>query len=355
MDKDHRLRGFEALAGQAAGNPDALAALSLLFSSDGWKSRAAEIASQVLALPGGGTEARTIARHVIATDVPSWHFVIVTDLARNLAYDEALQRAVKPGSRVLEIGTGSGLLAMMAARAGAAHVYTCEMEPAVAIAAREVIARNGFSDRITVISKHSKDVDPAELGGPVDILVSEIVSNEMLGEGVLPAMEDAIGRLVKPGGAIIPARGTIRIALAHLPAPSKSMGMVSGFDLSPFDDLREPNFRIHTNNPRLTLCSEATDLFAFDFTQTEPWQGDRAEAVLRATGEPANGLVQWITLDMDGVGSYENRPSPDSESSAWAAVFHTFERMLDPQPEQPVRAFGQHDMANVRLWIDPPA
>jgi len=354
MDRDDRLRGFEALAGKAAGNPDALAALSLLFSSDGWKSRAAEVAAQALALPDGGVEARTIARHVITTDVPSWHFVIVTDLARNQAYDEALQRAVKPGSRVLEIGTGSGLLAMMAARAGAEHVYTCEMEPAVAIAAREVIARNGLSDRITVIGKHSKDVDPAELGGPVDILVSEIVSNEMLGEGVLPAMEDAIARLVKPGGAIIPARGTIRIALAHLPASRRSMGMVSGFDLSPFDGLQEPNFRISTNTPRLKLCSEAADLFAFDFTRTEPWSSDRAEAALRASGERANGIVQWITLDMDGVSHYENRPSPDSESSAWAAVFHTFERELELQPGQPVRALGQHDMANVRIWADLP-
>lgn len=354
MNKDDRLRGFEALAGHAAGNPEALASLSLLFSSDGWKARAAEIASQVLALPGGSVEARTIARHVITNEVPAWHFVIVTDLARNLAYDEALQRAVKPESRVLEIGTGSGLLAMMAARAGAAHVYTCEMEPAVAIAAREVIARNGFADRITVIGKHSKEIDPAELGGPVDILVSEIVGNEMLGEGVLPAMEDAIARLVKPGGAIIPARGTIRIALAHLPGARKSMGMVSGFDLSPFDDLREANFRIPTNSPRLALRSEAADLFAFDFTRTEPWSGERAEVLLRATGEEANGLVQWITLDMDGVSRYENRPSPDSESSAWAAVFHAFETALVPQPDQPVRALGQHDMANVRLWADLP-
>ena len=42
------------------------------------------------------------------------------------AYDAALRRAIRPGCRVLEIGTGSGLLAMMAARAGAAQVVTCE-------------------------------------------------------------------------------------------------------------------------------------------------------------------------------------------------------------------------------------
>lgn len=354
MNKDDRLHGFEALVRQANGNAPALAALSLLFSSDGWKSRAGEIAAQVLALPDGDVAARTIARHVITTDVPQWHFVIVADLARNLAYDQALQRAVTPGSRVLEIGTGSGLLAMMAARAGAAHVYTCEMEPAVAMTAREIVARNGFAHRITVIDKHSKDVDVGELDGPVDILVSEIVSNEMLGEGVLPAMEDAIARLVKPGGIIIPAQGTIRVALAHLADFPRTIGTVSGFNLSAFDDLREPNFRIPTNRRGLTLASDAVDLFAFDFTSTAPWSGDRAQATLRATGQPANGLVQWITLDMDGVTAYENRPSTEAPPSAWAAVFHAFETMLDPQDGQDIPVLGQHDMANVRLWIDPP-
>ncbi|MGB3848210.1 MAG: 50S ribosomal protein L11 methyltransferase [Sphingopyxis sp.] len=354
MDKNDRLQGFEALARRAEGNATALAGLSLLYSSDGWKARAAEIASQVLTLPDGDVGARTIARHVITTDVPQWHFVIVTDLARNLAYDAALRRAVTPESRVLEIGTGSGLLAMMAARAGAAHVYTCEMEPAVAMTAREIIARNGFADRITVLDRHSKDVTADELGGPVDILVSEIVSNEMLGEGVLPAMEDAIARLVRPGGAIIPARGTIRVALAHLADLPASMGDVSGFDLSPFDRLREPNFRIPTNRRGLSLCSDAVDLFAFDFASPGPWSGARGQAAVAATGARANGLVQWITLDMDGVTAYENRPSPEAEPSAWAAVFHAFETMLDPSAGQDISILGQHDMANVRLWIDPP-
>jgi len=67
---------------------------------------------------------------------------------------------------VLEIGTGSGFMAACLSRLAAAHVYTCEMEPAVAMTAREIIARNGFADRITVLDRHSKDVTADELGGP---------------------------------------------------------------------------------------------------------------------------------------------------------------------------------------------
>ena len=94
---------------------------------------------------------------------------MVRDEARNAAYDAALRRAVTPGMRVLEIGTGSGLLAMMAARAGARHVYTCEVVPQIAQAAREIVARNGYAERITVLDKHSNAIAPDEIGGPADL------------------------------------------------------------------------------------------------------------------------------------------------------------------------------------------
>ena len=117
--------------------------------------------------------------------VPQWHFAIVRDAARNAAYEEALKRVVTPQTRVLEIGTGSGILAMMAARAGARYVITCEMVPAVAEAAQEIVALNGLSERVRVVAKKSHDLDAErDIGGRADVLVSEIVDNKLLGEGV---------------------------------------------------------------------------------------------------------------------------------------------------------------------------
>src|SRR5262249_45946357 len=51
--------------------------------------------------------------------VPRWHFAMLNDSERNDALAVALERVVRPGSHVLDIGSGSGLLAMVAARAGA--------------------------------------------------------------------------------------------------------------------------------------------------------------------------------------------------------------------------------------------
>ena len=107
---------------------------------------------------------------------------------------------------------------MMAIQAGAAHVYTCEMRPLIARLARDVIAANGMSERITVINRLSTDVrvnasasarDVAATGQlpqRVDVIVSELLESQVLGEGVVPNMRDALARLAVPRSRCVPAR-----------------------------------------------------------------------------------------------------------------------------------------------------
>ena len=350
MDAAERLRGFGALIARAEGNAPAMAALSRLLRTDGWKEAAAGLAARALALAPDDAEVRAIAGEILSADVPSWHFVIVRDTLRNRAYEEALVRAVTPGSRVLEIGTGTGLLAMMAARAGAAHVFTCEMEPAVALAARDVIAQNGLAGRITVLAKRSTDVDPAELGELADVLVSETVSNDMLAENPLPALEDAIARLVKPGGVVIPARGRVRVAFAHdARMATRRIGAISGFDLSSFNRLASPFYQVGVGSPHLELRSDAADLFDFDFQSGGPWPEQRSRVEVRAQDGPINGILQWIALDMDEVGRYENQPGP-AASSSWAALFHPLPKTIESQLGRTGTIFGRHDRTALRVW-----
>ncbi|MDA8254865.1 MAG: tetratricopeptide repeat protein, partial [Betaproteobacteria bacterium] len=130
--------------------------------------------------------------------VPQWHLPMMNDSKRNEAYFAALNAAVTPHSTVLEIGTGSGLLSMMAAKLGAAEVTTCESEPLVAATAKRIIADNGFDQRIKVIAKKSTDVMlRTDLTQPADIFVQEIFSSELLAERVLSTIEDAKRRLLK--------------------------------------------------------------------------------------------------------------------------------------------------------------
>lgn len=79
---------------------------------------------------------RQLAGIILAANVPKFHRSMLLDSRRNAAYREAIEQTVA-GRRVLDVGTGSGLLAMMAARAGATQVYACEANPMLAATARE--------------------------------------------------------------------------------------------------------------------------------------------------------------------------------------------------------------------------
>lgn len=81
------------------------------------------------------------------------------------------------GVTALDIGGGTGLLSMFAAAAGARHVYCCEMNPHLADIARKCIATNGFTDRITVIAKHSKDI---QVGVDIPQVVIESLTHLMI-------------------------------------------------------------------------------------------------------------------------------------------------------------------------------
>lgn len=139
---------------------------------------------------------------------------MIADVGRTSSYARALETNVTPDSVVLDIGTGPGILALLACRAGAAKVYAVEPSDMIQVA-REVAAANGFADRIEFIQAMTTDI---ELPEEVDGVVAEI-------HGVLPLFQksvvsivDARDRFLKPSGWIVPARETLWAALVSSPS-----------------------------------------------------------------------------------------------------------------------------------------
>ena len=81
--------------------------------------------------------------------VNDWHYAMINDAPRNHFYQEALRKVITPETVVLEIGAGSGLLSIMAARAGAKKVIAIEGNPEIASLARRTILANGMQVMLT--------------------------------------------------------------------------------------------------------------------------------------------------------------------------------------------------------------
>jgi protein arginine N-methyltransferase 7 len=322
---------FERLVAAARGNARALLVLAENACRSGDVVRCLNLVKDAQATDPDDPEIASTARTILARNVPGWHFPMMQDADRNQAFLQAIERAVKPGMKVLDIGSGSGLLAMMAARAGAAEVHSCEVNPVIADVAREIVGNNGFADQITLHTCNSKRLDPeADLGGRVDLIVSEIIGKDLVCEEVLPTMRDAVRRLAKPGAQFIPQAGEIRIALGYFEDLERYRAADScGFDLSPFNRLLSSRLKARADDPGLALRGEPLSLFSFDFTSSDH-QRERVQAELVASGGTVNGMVQWFRLQMDADGSFENAPGPGS-SPAWKLGFVPFDasRELD--------------------------
>lgn len=251
-------------------------------------------------------EARAALSGLLSRLIPGWHLPMLADTARNEAFAAALQKAVRPNMTVLDIGTGSGLLALLAARAGAEKVIACEAHPLIAATAKEIVAKNGYEKTITVIAKRSTELDPVQdMPQQADLMVAEILDAGLIGEGMLPTTRDALRRLVKPGAPVIPAAAQVIaqvVSLPHLRAVNP-VREICGFDLSAFDKFRNQSTHgnVRLDHEPYQALSEALPVLRIDFVQPPDWvQPQRMTWTAPiATEGQAQAVVFWFDLWLD--------------------------------------------------------
>ncbi|AHD08629.1 50S ribosomal protein L11 methyltransferase [Phaeobacter gallaeciensis] len=312
-----------------------------------------QLLAEALQLDPHHHEAQILQERLHQTFVPRWHFPMLADQARNRAYAEAIAMKVRPGDIVLDIGCGAGLTAMLAARAGAKHVYTCEQQPLIAAAATQVIADNGLSDRITVLSKWSHEiVIGVDMPEQADVVVSEIVDTVLLGEGALDTLSHAMAVLAKPGARAIPETGTLVAQLVESEALLQQWRpqTAEGFDLSAFHHLA----RVAQITPGdfaacgLRPLGPGTDLFQFDFTRPDVAPA-RSSARLGCThGGVAHAVFVSFEMQLAPGIALTNGLTSDGHWGRTAFLLDASRRL---SPGDDLQVTAQHDAAALSVSV----
>lgn len=136
-----------------------------------------------------------------------YHRHMLKDSVRTEGYRRAINAVVRPGDVVVDVGAGTGVMSIFAARAGARRVFAIESTP-IARLARQIIEDNGLSDIISVIEADAATVSLPE---PADVLVTECMGNFVYSDAMLGVLARC-SSLLKPSGTICPRRITVHMA-----------------------------------------------------------------------------------------------------------------------------------------------
>jgi len=299
----------------------------------------------VLDVEGTNWQALIGRNRAIRRTVPRWHWEMLHDEERSELYDKAIRHVVSPEHLVLDVGTGSGLLSMMAARAGAREVIACEGQPAVADVARRVIRKAGHDDVITVVPKMSTAMRvPEDLPRRADILVTETVDCALLGEGVLPTIAHAREHLLTEDAVIMPGGGRVFAQLVESASLHRKnhVGQLYGFDFTEFNQLSSIEYfdsRIRHHEHR--ALSEPIEVFKFDFYR-DTAEPRRAEFVVPPSiAGTCHAVVFWFELDLLPGVSLTN--SPATPNSHWKQAVQCLPSPIRVQPDEPLLLDARHD------------
>ncbi len=254
------------------------------------------------------------------------HVAMLNDKTRTSRLIAGIREVVRPGDIVIDIGTGTGILAIAAVRAGAGHVYAIEAT-GIGKSAVSVFEANEVANRITLIQGWSTQISLSELG---DVLTSDIIGSEPLAENVLEITADAVRRLLKPDARLVPNR----IKIFGLPVTIPRTELMKhtfteetvenwkswyNIDFSPLVEVARDSPHIFSINPPLArdwkTLSEPILLADLDLKEARQPFIDNKVAVTVHTPGRLDGILEYFELELGPTTRFSTHPAQTGTDS----------------------------------------
>lgn len=245
---------------------------------------------------------------------------MIADRVRIDAYAQALRQAARPGSVVVDIGTGTGIFALLACQYGARKVYAIEPSDAIQVA-REIAVANGYGQGIECMQNLSTAITLPERA---DVLISDLRGVLPLFQHHIPALADARQRLLAPGGVLIPQCDTLWAAVVE--APELYSRLVAPWDENSYGLDMQPARRMMTNTwckgrvaPEQLLV-EPQCWATLDYTTVDSPNVRTEVTWTVARAGIAHGLILWFDATLAEGVHFSNAPG-ESELIYGSAFF----------------------------------
>jgi protein arginine N-methyltransferase 1 len=264
------------------------------------------------------------------------HYCYLADRVKVGRYQDAIRHTVRPEHVVLDLGCGSGLLGLMALRAGAGKVLFVDRGPVIEMA-RRAVCEAGFGDRASFFQAVSYDL---ELPDRADIVLCDHVGYFGFDYDILRLLADARRRFLRPGGRLIPGRLEPRLAAVET---TSGRSLVQRWrDGSVPEDYAwvataAANLKHALNLERANLLAEPVTLATLELGR------DAAEffnwhAVFECTRDATlDGLAGWFDCILHGDVYMTNAPTSAARLERPQA-FLPLERPLAVSAGQPIEA-----------------
>lgn len=253
-------------------------------------------------------------------DTVTSHGTMALDGVRNEAYRNALARVITPESVVLDLGAGTGILGLVAARLGAKRVYLVDPSSIMGLT-REIVAANGLDDRVVVL--HGR-LDEVRVPEPVDVIVSVMTGNFLLTEDLLPVLFHARDTLLKPGGHLVPNAAVMEAV--PVSTPGVHARRIAAWSTPRYDvDLGAARplaansvYYMSESWEDVTYLAEPASILEMDFRSAD-YSPLRATVTFEVTeAGTCHGIAGWFRMQL---GDAWLSTSPRAPKLHWCPVF----------------------------------